>query len=271
MSKKVINLFDNRLNKSGENTNYSELMEGFIGPFKDEFIELFDSEEALMFAIKAWNLGNLNELQSKEAFESILKLSIEDNSEKKLLSKLIQHKIENFKNYDRFITDFNLVESGSEVKLTMYTQDKESYLDELDNMSFDDFDDEDYDDDLEEAFEENFIDRNAVILSPKQPFYDWINNLEDGNSMSDETNIDGAKIYLIEDDIEDALDLKKWLRKKFDKFFTRELDCWCSNKKEWPQKRNFKMFNEWFHVSWSTAVFDTEEWPIVKHDKYEAF
>ena len=116
---------------------------------------------------------------------------------------------------------------------------------------------------------ENFINRNAIVLSPKQPFYDWLNEVFPEDEFSEENNIDGAYIYLIDNNIENALELKKWLRKKFDKFFTRTLEDWLSNKKEWPQKRNFKMFNEWFHVSWSTSVFDLEESPVLKHDDFD--
>ena len=37
-----------------------------------------------------------------------------------------------------------------------------------------------------------------------------------------------------------------------------ELDGWHTNKKEWPQKRTYKMFKEWFRIDISTAVYDIE-------------
>jgi hypothetical protein len=58
--------------------------------------------------------------------------------------------------------------------------------------------------------------------------------------------------------------LKAWVKKKFDKLFTFELEAWNDNKKEWPQKRNYKMFKQWFQVAISTLVYDLENKPISK-------
>ncbi len=60
------------------------------------------------------------------------------------------------------------------------------------------------------------------------------------------------------------MDIDEWLKKKFDKIFTFELDLWVDNKKEWPQKGNFKMFKEWFRVDISTMIYDFERNPIKK-------
>ncbi|UAM99007.1 hypothetical protein K8354_04065 [Polaribacter litorisediminis] len=43
-----------------------------------------------------------------------------------------------------------------------------------------------------------------------------------------------------------------------------ELEEWYSIKKEWPKRRNYKMFKEWFHIDISTAVYDLEKKPVSK-------
>lgn len=43
-----------------------------------------------------------------------------------------------------------------------------------------------------------------------------------------------------------------------------ELDDWHMNKKEWPQKRNYKMFKEWFQIDFSSMVYDMEKRPVSK-------
>lgn len=63
-------------------------------------------------------------------------------------------------------------------------------------------------------------------------------------------------IYLINDQIDD---LKNWIKKKYDKFFKLELEGWHTNKKEWPQKRDYKMFKQWFRVDVSISIFDLEK------------
>ena len=63
----------------------------------------------------------------------------------------------------------------------------------------------------------------------------------------------------------DANDIHEaYLKKKFDKYFMMELDGWHTNKKEWPQRRTYKMFKEWFRIDISTAVYDLEKTPISK-------
>ena len=69
--------------------------------------------------------------------------------------------------------------------------------------------------------------------------------------------------YLISEGIEDV---DVWLKKKFDKIFSFELEFWHLNKKEWPQKRNYKMFQEWFQVDVSTMIYDFEKMPVFKSE-----
>jgi len=45
-----------------------------------------------------------------------------------------------------------------------------------------------------------------------------------------------------------------------------ELDEWHDNRKEWPQKRNYKMFNLWFRVEISEMIYDLEKKPILKSE-----
>ena len=59
-------------------------------------------------------------------------------------------------------------------------------------------------------------------------------------------------------------DWDSWLKKRFDRFFQLELEEWHADKKEWPQKRNYKMFTEWFEISFSSFVMDMENTPIAK-------
>jgi hypothetical protein len=76
----------------------------------------------------------------------------------------------------------------------------------------------------------------------------------------DEIDID---IYLVDDNIND---LEKFLKKKFDKLFKMVLEDWHTNKKEWPQKRNYKMFKQWFRIEISEMIYDLEKKPILKSE-----
>jgi hypothetical protein len=107
--------------------------------------------------------------------------------------------------------------------------------------------------------DESYIDRQSIILKPQQPFIDWAKNLPDDECFFDKTGII-VNTYLIDEDII----AEKWLKKKFDKLFMLELEEICQNKKPWPNKRNYKMFREWFRVEFSELVFDLERRKVTK-------
>jgi len=256
MKNKVINLFENKIIPN-TGVKYSELLEQFIAPFTNEFRDTEYIEDIFEFAINAWNFGNIEALILKEEFEKATDLIKDKEINVVLLRKMIDYKISNFKEYENFIVDYELkeVKAGEDPILSIVTQEKETYLanmmDALDNEV------------TEEDFEENYINRSAIVLKPQQPFVDWYFKLNPDDELDFEEDIKKSNIYLIDDEIDD---LEKWLKKKFDKFFMMELDEWCANKKEWPQKRNYKMFKLWFKVETSEMIYDLEKKPVLKSE-----
>ncbi|HLW40610.1 MAG TPA: hypothetical protein VKX31_09470 [Brumimicrobium sp.] len=166
---------------------------------------------------------------------------------------MIDYKTSHFKEYSNFIVDYELKETGGGNVLSVITQDKDTYLNTMLEM----MNAEDSEGEYGSNFDENYINRTAVIIRPLQPFLDWGSNLypDDIEEMKE------TRTYLISEDIEDV---QVWLKKKFDKIFMFELESWHLNKKEWPQKRNYKMFNEWFRVEISALVYDFEKKPVFK-------
>ena len=255
MKNKVIDLFGSKI-VTNIGVKYSELLEQFMTPFANEFEDTEYLEDIFEFAINAWNFGNMKQLLPKDENENITNyINEESDINVVLFNTMIDYKISNFKEYDNFIVDFELkeVQVGQDPILSVITQEKEAYLanmmDGLDNEDLHSPDD----------FEENYINRSAIIVKPKQPFIDWHNSLYP-DSKIDEIDID---IYLVDDNIND---LEKFLKKKFDKLFTMVLYDWHTNKKEWPQKRNYKMFKQWFRIEISETIYDLERKPILKSE-----
>ena len=139
---------------------------------------------------------------------------------------MIDYKVTKFKEYTNFIVNFELIETKGDPRLNVISQTEEDYLATAMDMT----DTEDF----ENNFEENFINRTAIIVKPLQPFIDWHNNLYPDSTI-DALNVYDVNTYLINEDI----DLDRWLKMKFDKLFKIELENWHTNKKEWPQKRNY--------------------------------
>ena len=235
---------------------YSKLLEQFMSPFAHEFIDYEYIEDIFEFAINAWNFGNIRVLMPQEEFEKSIGLIQEKDVNIALLQKMINHKTSKFKEYTKFMSDFEIkeVDNGDPI-LSVVTQDEETYL--ADMLS--EMEEEGNLQHFQEDFEENYINRQAIIIKPQQPFIDWYAHLNPEESFNEE--IHKANIYLIDEGIDDV---EKWLKNKFDKFFMLELDEWHGNKREWPQKRNYKMFKLWFRVEISEMIYDLEKRPILK-------
>lgn len=249
MGSKIINLFDKSKHIDNGGKKYSELLQNFLTPFTDDFSETEYYEDIIDFAISAWNFGNMRMIIPKQDFEEIMTVAAEDDVDVVLLNKMVAYKVANFSEHSNFIVDYEIEKMNDDSVLTLTTQEEEVYLAAM----FENIEAEN----SQEEYEENYINRTAIILRPLQPFLDWCSSLypEEIDEMN-ETNT-----YLISEDI---YDVEAWLKKKFDRLFIYELEAWHTNKKEWPQRRNYKMFKQWFQVDISRMVFDLEKDPVSK-------
>ncbi|WP_309757379.1 hypothetical protein [Flavobacterium sp.] len=250
MKNKVINLF-NKLQIVVPNTGvkYSQLLEKFLEPFVNDFKDVEFYEDIFEFGINAWNSANMKLILPKEDNDNAFNALENSGINVALLNRMIEYKISHFKNYTNFIVDYDLEETIEDPILKITTQEQDAYLKSM----FEQFNQEDLADD----FDENYINRSAIIIMPRQPFIDWCSSLY----PEDLDDVKETRTYLISEDIDD---IDSWLAKKFDKLFTFELESWHTNKKEWPQKRNYKMFKEWFQIDISRMIYDFEINPILK-------
>ena len=253
MKNKVINLFNKpQIVVQNTGVKYSQLLEKFLEPFVDDFKDVEFYEDIIEFGINAWNFANMKLLLPKEENDSVFDSFKNEGINIALLNRMIDYKISHFKEYTNFIVDYELEETIEDPILRITTQEQDVYFKSM----FEQFDQEN----TAGNFEENYINRSAIIIKPLQPFIDWVSNLYPEDEDMDD--IKETRTYLIHEDIED---IDSWLAKKFDKLFTFELESWHTNKKEWPQKRNYKMFKEWFQIDISTMVYDFEKNPIQKN------
>lgn len=251
MDNKVIDMFSGKNIIQNEGKKYSDMLNDFIKPFENDFPEDMAIDDVIGFTCNAWNLGCMSQIIPKEEFKKMLSTNPFPEPQKTILKKMIDLKKKKFSSHERFIDDFKLEEKNGELVLTVLTQEKEAFLTKLMEET-PDFIPEEAD------FEEAYINRHAIVVKPLQPFFDWLNALYPEDPVNE---VDEPNIYLIDDSIDDV---EKWLKKKFDKFFTMELDDWHTEKKEWPQKRNYKMFKEWFSIDISTMIYDMENRPVYK-------
>lgn len=105
------------------------------------------------------------------------------------------------------------------------------------------------------------IDRNAIIVRPKRPLYNWISSIFKGEAPVFEK--EESNVYLISE-MDSNEDVKRWLKKNFDQIFTNELNDWYTVEDRWPKKRTYKMFEEWFDIEINSMILDLEDGPITK-------
>ena len=111
------------------------------------------------------------------------------------------------------------------------------------------------------------INRDVLILFPKQPLFDWVNKIfpDDKLDCPELMAHDEANVYLIpETDYPEAGLV--YLKKNFKTFFELELEEWSLDENTWPQKLTWKLFQGWFHFSIQSMVTDMVNVPIVKHE-----
>jgi len=104
------------------------------------------------------------------------------------------------------------------------------------------------------------INRNAIVIKPKKPLFDWINLLYSELHFTEKKE---CNVYLIQEMYSNEA-IEKWLKRNFYRIFQNELNEYHTRVNDWPQKRTYRVFKEWFDYEVYTMVLDIEETEITK-------
>ena len=108
------------------------------------------------------------------------------------------------------------------------------------------------------------INRTVLIIRVKDPFLQWVKQAEPAylhNYTLEDLNHE-PKIYLIPDtDTPD--EVERWMSLNWQTIFEVELEGWCEDEVQWPQKRSYAMFKKWVGWEYSTDIEDTLHKPPV--------
>ena len=96
------------------------------------------------------------------------------------------------------------------------------------------------------------INRGTIVIVPKKPYYDWSNALTPELLITEET-IQEHNAYLVKESIEDVEEVVK---KYYKDIFENELLEMWTDEADWPNKRTFKLFNEWFSYYVCAVTYD---------------
>ena len=83
------------------------------------------------------------------------------------------------------------------------------------------------------------INRAAIILKYKEPFVQWINDVDpyvDNPGITSENANEDRIVYLITD--VDGENFEEWISLNYKTLFEIELEGWHTDESLWPQKRD---------------------------------
>lgn len=105
------------------------------------------------------------------------------------------------------------------------------------------------------------VNRGYLIITPKQPFFDWANEFEEDIFFDEKDEVEPT-IYLID---EDFIETEQVIRDNFKKIFLNELNMITENTDDHP-KISETLFFEWFNVTAGTTVLDIQPSDLKKFD-----
>jgi hypothetical protein len=108
------------------------------------------------------------------------------------------------------------------------------------------------------------VNRNVVIINPKQPFLEWVNSDPTLSSpVSMEYLQQDCTAVLVPDQygLEDMVD---YLEPFKPSLFELELEGWNLDPATWPVERTNEVFDAWFELEAHSMVWDAADAPIEK-------
>ncbi|MFO0477953.1 MAG: hypothetical protein ACK50L_04120 [Bacteroidota bacterium] len=91
------------------------------------------------------------------------------------------------------------------------------------------------------------INRNAIVIKPKKPLFDWINYLYPESPV---TKKEEGTIYLIREKDSNE-ETEKWLKRNFDQIFQNELNDWYTDKMIGHKKELLKFFRNGLNMTYT--------------------
>jgi hypothetical protein len=110
------------------------------------------------------------------------------------------------------------------------------------------------------------LNRCAVIVTPKQRFWQWVKKVSDGFDNNMVFEVADSNIYLVPDyefETNVELAIENYISQIYQHIFVRELEAWNTDPLNFPEI-TYDRFQRWFTVSSHTVIFDTVNEPLEK-------
>ena len=111
------------------------------------------------------------------------------------------------------------------------------------------------------------LNRDLIVVRPKQPFVDWVNEADpypDGSLKTLEEVNEDVSTFLVHDYASEDLD--GWLKECYLHLFEAILEEWYVDEALWPQDRTLALFKRWCGIEIHSMVFDIVDGPLIDDD-----
>ena len=113
------------------------------------------------------------------------------------------------------------------------------------------------------------LNRTVVLLVPKQPFLQWVNDADpDEQALTLADLCEDNEVFLIPQ-LNDDQESIQWVEKRWSILFEHMLAEWVIDETVWPQKRTLNMFREWFDIEIHTLAWDLADEPLLIEDWHD--
>ena len=113
------------------------------------------------------------------------------------------------------------------------------------------------------------LNRTIVLLVPKLPFLDWVNETGPaGEKLTMAELRDDNEAFLIPQ-FNDEQECIQWVERRWTMLFEHMLEEWVADESLWPQSRTLAMFREWFDIEIHTLAWDMGDEPLLTEDWHD--
>ena len=108
------------------------------------------------------------------------------------------------------------------------------------------------------------LNRSAVLVTPRQPFVDWLRSVDTSSADLEVEDVCAPTIYLLAGAEDDEV-LERLVCEASRRIFEDQLEGWYRVRSRWPITRDFETFCLWFDYRAEALLLDLCEDPLA-HD-----
>ncbi|MBP7999931.1 MAG: hypothetical protein KA314_03740 [Chloroflexi bacterium] len=112
------------------------------------------------------------------------------------------------------------------------------------------------------------INRGVVVVKPKQPFVDWLNQLPDAEEEEPFTiaGLHEDCTVLLIPDFPSLEEMEAFINPLKPDLFEHELANFWEDPQQWPDNLSARIFDEWFDLEAHSMVYDTASTELIAEE-----